>query len=454
MKLFKNLRSRIEERVDNAFPVDSDTPVSTSTKDTVRWGYYALWIGVAVFLLWAAFAPLGQGVPAQGSVKIEGNRKTIQHPKGGIVEEILVREGDFVKANQPLIRLNPTQALAQSGIVQTQLVTLLAVEARLLAERNNDRKITFPKDLLLRKDQPLEKEAMSVQSKLFMARRNALSGEIDITNETIAGLQQQIKGLEAQEQAKATQLELYQEELKTLKPLYDEGFIPRNRMFELQRGIAYLSGQRSEDIANIGRVRNQIGELKLKKLQAKNLFRKDVETQLTDVQRQVGDFKERNVATMDELDRIELRAPVAGTVVDLAVHTVGGVISAGQKLMDVVPSEQNLIIEVNIPPHLVDNLYTGLEADVHLSALDQTIVPSVKGRLVYLSADSITDPRSQLSYFVGRVALTKEGQRQLGAQTIQPGMPADVVLLTSERTLLSYLFQPLFRRLQFSFRER
>ena len=454
MKFLKGLRSRIEERVDTAFPVDADNPVSTSTKDPVRWGYRALWVGAVIFLLWAAFAPLGQGVPAPGSVKVEGNRKTIQHPKGGIVEEILVREGDVVEANQPLIRLNPTQALAQSGIVQTQLVTLLAVEARLLAERNNDRKITFPKELLDRKDQPLEKEAMQVQEKLFKARRNALWGEMRITNETIAGLQQQIKGLEAQEQSKATQLELYQEELKTLKPLYDQGFIPRNRMFELQRGIAYLSGQRSEDIANIGRIRNQIGELKLKKLQSKNLFRKDVETQLTDVQRQVGDFKERSIATQDELERVELRAPVAGTVVDLTVHTVGGVISAGQKLMDVVPTEQNLIIEVRIPPHLVDNLYTGLEADVHLSALDQTIVPSVKGKLIYLSADSITDPRTELSYFVGRVALTKEGRRQLGTQTIQPGMPADVVLLTNERTLLSYLFQPLFRRLQFSFRER
>lgn len=451
----KRIRARIEARVDDTFPVDSPAAATADGAEPTRWGVRALVVGGVGILLWATLAPLTQGVPAHGFVKVEGNRKTMQHPRGGIVEEILVREGDRVEANQPLLRLNQTQAQAQLGIVDSQLVTGLAVEARLNAERMGKDAVVFPQFLIERRKIPAVQEAMDVQKQLFQTRRTGLNGEIAIAEESIAGLEQQVRGLQAQEYSKAEQLRLFREELAALKPMYEQGFVPRNRMFELERALAYLEGQKSEDIANLGRVRSQIAELKLKILQTRETFRKDVETQLTDVQRQVSDLKERRIATQDDLDRIVLYAPVAGTIVDLAVHTVGGVVSAGQKLMDVVPLGNNLVVEVQIPPHLVDGVRVGQEADIHLLAFDQTIVPTVTGRLIYVSADRLVDPRTDQPYFLGRVSVTEEGLAKLGADhVLQPGMPADVVIKTSERSLLGYLLKPLFARMHFAFTER
>ncbi|MDD5249489.1 MAG: HlyD family type I secretion periplasmic adaptor subunit [Rhodocyclaceae bacterium] len=451
----RKARERVEHRIDATFPADTAAALSAPDGDEpARWGFRALWIGAAALLVWAAVAPLGQGVPAHGFVKVEGSRKTIQHPRGGIVEDILVREGDSVQANQPLVRLNETQAQALLGSVDSQLVSQLAVEARMNAERNENATVIFPAFLMERKDLPQAQEAMQVQNQLFQARRAALRGEIAIAEENIAGLEEQIRGLQAQEQSKAEQLKLFQEELASLKPMYEQGFVPRNHMFELERSVAYLTGQRSEDLANIGRARSQIGEMRLKVIQARAVYHKEVETQLTEVQRQVADLKEKRIATQDDLDRIVLRAPVAGTIVDLGVHTVGGVVAAGQKLMDVVPAGDDLTVEVQIPPHLIDSIRVGQPADIHFLALDQTIVPTVPGKLDYFSADRLNDPKTDQPYFIGRVSVTAAGVAALGKHRLQPGMPADVVIKTNERTLLGYLLKPFLTRMQFAFTER
>ncbi len=451
---FTRLRARVEQRADAAFPVDAADKPNADTESVTHWGHRALWAGLLVFLVWAVFAPLGQGVPANGFVKVEGSRKTIQHAKGGVVEEILVREGDQVEANQPLVRLNPSQAQAQQGSVESQLVSLLAVEARLTAERSGADHITFPPFLIERQSMPQAQTAMQTQRQLFVTRRTALNGEIAIGQEMITGLQEQIRGIEGQQQAKAEQYRLYKEELDLLRPMYEQGFVPRNRMFELERAISYLSGQRSDDATNMARVKSAISELRLKIHKTTDDQRKEVETQLTDVQRQTSDLTERRIATQDDLERVILRAPVTGTVVDLSLHTVGGVVTPGQKLMDVVPAGENLIVEVQIPPYLMDNVHVGLEADVHFPAFDQTIVPTIIGRLVYVAADRVNDPRTDQPYFVGRVEVTPEGLAELGRNKLSPGMPADVVIKTGERSLLGYLIKPLFSRLQFAFRER
>lgn len=450
----QRLRERIEASVASAFPVDINSTPSVDLAEPVRWGRRALWIGALAVVVWVAFAPLSEGVPVHGVIKVEGNRKTIQHLRGGIVEEILVQEGDIVQMNQPLIRLNETQVQAQQGMVESQLVSLMATEARLKAERDGALKIAFPDFFADKKSDPRVIDAISLQQQLFQTRRTSLEGEIAIAVESIAGLEQQIEGLLAQQQSKAEQLKLFKEELADLKPMYEQGFVPRNRMFELERAVAYLSGQYSEGLANIGRARSQIAELRLKMLSARNATRKEVETQLTEVQSKVADFTERRVATLDDLARVVLRAPLAGTVVDLSVHTLGGVIGSGQKLMDIVPAEGSLVVEVQIPPHLIDNVHSGQDADVHFLAMEQTIVPSIPGKLMYISADRITDPRNDNSYFVGRVQLTPEGMKKLGKHTMQAGMPADVVIKTGERTFLGYLLKPLLNRMQFAFTER
>lgn len=454
MTLLQRLRERIEQSVARAFPIDAENVPSADITVPVRWGRRAIWIGLFTFVVWAALAPLSEGVPVHGVIKVEGNRKTIQHLRGGIVEEILVQEGDSVQANQPLIRLNETQVQAQQGMVESQLVSLLATEARLKAERVGAPKIKFPDFFAEKKSDPRVIDAILLQQQLFQTRRTSLEGEIAVAVESIAGLEQQIEGLSAQQQSKAEQLKLYKEELADLKPMYEQGFVPRNRMFDLERAVAYLSGQYSEGLANLGRARSQISELRLRIMSVRNAALKEVETQLTDVQSKVADFTERRVAALDDLERVVLRAPLAGTVVDLSVHTLGGVISSGQKLMDIVPTEGSLVVEVQIPPHLIDNVHLGQFADVHFLAMDQTIVPAIPGKLMYISADRITDPRNDNAYYVGRVQLTPEGAKKLGKHLMQAGMPADVVIKTGERTFASYLLKPFLTRMQFAFTER
>ncbi len=435
-------------------PQSAMLAIPTDEKIVARWGGRVLFFSMLLVLVWVVFAPLSQGVPAHGFIKVEGNRKTIQHLKGGIVETILVKEGDSVKANQALITLNDTQLKSQQALVEGQLVIALGVEARLSAERNNADRITFPAFLLQRENQQQTNEAMQVQMQLFSTRRAAVKGEEAIGLETISGLKEQIRGLIAQEASKAAQFKSFDAEMKTLKPLYEDGYIPRNRLFELERAVAYLSGQRSDDVSNIGRVKSQITETKLKVLQGRGLYQKEVETQLTDAQSKVADLKERLVATEDELNRVVLRAPNAGIVVDLTAHTIGGVIAPGQKLMDIVPEGGGVVIEAQIPTHLIDKVHAGLEADVHFTALDQTLVPTIPGKLIYVSADRMTDPRTDAPYFIGRVVVTEAGMKMLGKNSLQPGMPADVVLKMSNHSLMGYMLKPMLNRLRFAFTER
>lgn len=427
---------------------------SADADGPVRWIKRVGWLAVVLAVLWALFAPLTQGVPVNGFLKVEGNSKTIQHLKGGTVSNILVKEGQRVKTGEPLLQLDDVQLKAQLGVVEAQLVSALAVEARLMAERFNLPQVTYP-DFLLKRAQPDAKAAMDLQNQLFASRRNALQIEVAGTQEAVAGFEEQIRGFTAQEKAKAEQLRLFKEEYNNLKPLHEQGFVPRNRMFELERAMAMLSGQRSEDLANVGRARSQIAESRQRMLLTQENYRKEVETQLTDAQKQADDLKQRHVAILDDLSRVTLSSPVEGTVVGLAVHTVGGVISPGQRVMDIVPTGLPLVVEVQIPTHLIDSVQPGLEADVHFLALDRTLVPVVVGDLSYVSADRQADPnRPEITYFIGRVSLKPEEMAKLGKHQLQSGMPAEVVIKTGERTFVGYLLKPLLSRLTFAFKER
>ncbi len=457
MKLPRFFRLPEKDQPDAAVQAILADPAARAASDTAvpaRWGRKVLLVGMVLFLVWALFAPLSQGVPVHGFLKVEGNVKSVQHLKGGIVDAILVKEGDKVAAGQTLLKLNEVQYKAQLGVIEAQLVSALAVEARLLAEREDRSSVRYP-EFLLRREQSDAREAMRVQNQLFLSRRAALSSEENMSRESIAGLQEQIRGLTAQEKAKAEQLRLFRAEYDNLKPMYEQGFVPRNRMFELERAMAMLSGQRSEDIANIGQARSQIAENRARMLLTGDNYRKEVSTLLTDTQKQVGDLKERHIAILDDLSRVEVKAPVSGIVVGLAAHTIGGVIAPGDKIMDIVPSGENLVVEVQIPTLLIDNVRSGLEADVHFLALEQTIAPTLPGRLIYVSADRQSDPhRPEITYFVGRVAVDGALLAKLGKHKLQAGMPVDVVIKTGERTFASYLLKPLLARMQFAFTER
>lgn len=457
MNIPNPFRKPAPEELDPAVRAILENPgvaADSNTQTPARWGKRVLLAGLLLSIVWALFAPLSQGVPVHGFLKVEGNSKTIQHLKGGIVDAILVKEGDKVVAGQPLLRLNEVQLKAQLGVIETQLVSALAVEARLLAERVNAGSVKYP-EFLHKRQQPDAREAMQVQNQLFLSRRAAIVSEETMSREAIAGLEEQIRGITAQEASKAEQLRLFREEYNNLKPMYEQGFIPRNRMFELERAMAMLSGQKSEDIANIGRAKSQIAETRARMLLTRDNYRKEVDTQLTEVQKEAGDLKERHAAVIDDLARAELKAPVGGVVVGLAMNTVGGVAAPGEKLMDIVPSGESLVVEVQIPTLLIDNVHPGLPADVHFLALDQTITPTLEGRLIYVSADRQADPHQpDITYFVGRVGVDAAQLAKLGKHKPQAGMPVDVVIKTGERTFAGYLLKPFLVRMQFAFTER
>lgn len=458
MKIISNVINYLKsERQDKGVSdvLDNDASVlNLDTKPVIRWGMFMLFVVGGGFVLWATTAPLSQGVPVSGFIKVEGNSKTVQHLHGGIVEKILVKEGDNVVAGQPVIELNDTQLNAQFSIVETQLTSALAIEARLIAERSGASTIKFPEFLNKRAHHQAVREVISVQTQLFRTRKTSLTNEEAILKETIVGLQRQIEGSSALERSRTNQLNLFTEELKLLKPLYDEGYIPRTRMFELERTISMLEGQRSSDLSVIGRAESQIGEMRLKILQSKEIYQKEVETQLTEVQRQVSDLKERYVATRDELDRVVVRSPATGVVFGLTVSTVGGVVTPGQKLMDILPASSSLQIEAQIPTHLIDNVKAGLDADISFPALDRFNISHIQGKLIYISADRFTDPKTDEPYYLGRVVVTADGIKALSGHSLQPGMPANVVIITGQRTMFGYLVRPIVSRLHFAFTER
>ncbi len=411
-----------------------------------RWVRRFILGGGVVFLILAFTAPLSQGVPTNGFVKVKGNVKTIQHLRGGIVEEFLVRDGDHVVTGQPLIKLNDVQMKAQVGVLEAQLMPTLAVEARLLAERNAATSIKFP-EFLLDRTESGSKEIMRSQEQLFQARRRALVAEMEITRESVVALEEQIRGLTAAQKSRREQLRLFRAEHEALKPIFEEGFVPRNRIFELERAMASLEGGISEDISNIARARSQISEMHTRMNLTRENYSKEVETQLAEMQRVVADTYEKLTAVRDDLSRVVLRSPVDGVVTGLAVSTLGAVISPGQKIMDIVPSGVTLVIETQIPVNLIDNVRAGLAVDVNFTALDRTLIPTVSGHLTYVSADRYVDPnRAEITYYTGRVELDESELSRLGKHAPQPGMPVEVVIKTGERTLVGYLLKPVLAR--------
>jgi len=427
-------------------------PLKSNPASIIRIGALIILLGFVGFLIWAALAPLDAGVTASGTVVVESKRKTIQHLTGGIVEEILVRDGDHVKKGDVLIRLNRTQIEAQLLITRNQLISIKAIEARLLAERTGGTP-DFSHPILADRSNPVVMEAIETQTALFKTRRKALEDEQSILDANIKGLRQQIDGLQALERGKAEQIRLLREELDSLRPLLEKGYVPRNRVFELERTVAEISAQRSADIANIGRAQSSLNEVQLKKLQSEQEFRKDVETELTNVQKEGATLSERLTALEDELSRVEIRAPADGIVVGLKVHTIGGVIRAGEPILDLVPENDALIIETRIQPHLIEKVAPGLEALVRFVALD-TMNPVVKGEVLSVSADILTDQQTGMPYYSARVVIPSSELLRLKYDRITPGMPVDVVIKTGERSLLEYLLKPLMHHMFMAFKER
>lgn len=410
-------------------------------------------IGFGGFLLWAGLAPLGEGVPSHGMVTIDTKSKPVQHLTGGIVKQVLVREGDVVQEGQTLIELDEAVARANYEAVRQRYLGLRAMQGRLVAEQTGAGKIDFHPDLKEAASDLLIRSQMTTQEQLFQSRRSALRAELQSIDEGVQGLQASLQAYEGMAASRRNQLGFLQDELKHTRELVQEGYTPRNRQLELERAQADSQTAIVDTQGNIMRARHSIAEYRQRSIARQQEYRKEVETQLAEVAREVQSDAEKLVAVTADLERTEIKAPTAGQVVALAVQAAGSVVQPGQKLMDIVPQGEALILETRIEPHLIDKVRTGLLTDVRFTAFSHAPQLVVQGRVISISGDLLHDQQSGISYYLARVAVTPEGMQVLGKRRMYPGMPAEVIIKTGERSLLTYLLNPLTKRLAASMKE-
>ena len=418
-----------------------------------RIGLWALLIGFGGFLLWAALAPLDEGVPAQGTVAIDTKRKAVQHLSGGIVEEVLVGEGDEVKEGQLLIKLDSAVARSNHEAVRQRYLGLRAMQGRLLAEQAGQTSIAFHPDLVAASSDPLIRQQMQNQEQLFMTRRSLLRSDLQSIEENIQGQEGLLQSYKSMLENRNNQLRLINEELGQLRGLVKEGYAPRNRQLEMERMVSDSNSAIADLQGNTVRALRTIGELRQRALSRKQEHRKEVETQLADVSREVLSDNEKLYSVANDLERTEIKAPASGQVVGLAVQTVGGVVQPGQKLMDIVPKGAPLLLEAHVAPHLIDRVHTDLPVDVRFSSFANSPQLVVDGRVVSISADLLTEPQTNVPYYLARVQVTPDGLKHLGKRQLQAGMPVEVIFKTGERSMLTYLLHPLTKRMAASMTE-
>ena len=438
---------------DAAYSSSSAAADAPAKSDAGRIGLWALAIAFGGFLLWAALAPLDEGVPAQGSVAIDTKRKAVQHLSGGIVKEVLVREGDKVQEGQLLIKLDSAVARSNYEAVRQRYLGLRAMQGRLLAEQAQQSSITFHPDLQAAASDPLIRAQMQNQEQLFMTRRSLLRSDLQSIEENIQGQQGLLQAYSGILENRRSQQRLIHEELSHLRGLVTEGYAPRNRQLEMERMVADNSSALADLQGNTVRAQRSINELRQRALSRQQEYRKEVETQLADVSREVLADNEKLHAVTDDLGRTDIKAPASGQVVSLAIQTVGAIVQPGQKLMDIVPEDAPLLLEAHVAPHLIDRVHADLPVDVRFSSFAHSPQLVVQGKVVSVSADLLTEPQTNVPYYLARVQVTPEGIKHLGKRQLQPGMPVEVIFKTGERSMLTYLLHPLTKRLAASMTE-
>lgn len=406
------------------------------------------------FGVWAGTAPLDSAAIADGSVALYENRKTIQHLEGGIISEILVKEGDVVTKGQPLIVLNATSANAQQQLLMGQLQAAQAVEARLKSERDDLPEIAF-EGLPVDSTSPEIMDIINSQKHLFETRRAAIKGQVDILQERIMQYNDKIAGLRTQIKEVEAQSALIAEEVATVSDLLKRGLEQKPRLLALQRRQSELKAAKAAHQADIATTQGGISEAQLQIIYLQNEYLKEVMMELRDVQQQVADVKERLSASGDILDRTVITAQQSGKVNGLRYHTIGGVIAPGAPVMDIVPQNDKLIVEARVKPEDIDIVHEGLDAKVMLTAYKSRFVPRLKGKVIQLSADIFTDEKTGISYYQARIEIDKSDLDSLsGKVELYPGMPAESFIRTGEQTLLDYLISPVLDSFRRSFKEQ
>jgi HlyD family secretion protein len=403
---------------------------------------------------WASTAQISGALIAPGSVVVDSNVKKVQHPTGGVVGELRARDGDVVKAGDVVVRLDDTVTKASLAIVVKTLDGLWARAARLEAEQRGLDRVEFPASLLSRANEPDVKNIIASETKLFEVRTNGRTGQKAQLRERVTQLNEEIAGLTAQEKAKDQEIALVQKELVGVRDLYDKHLVQMSRLTTLERDAARLNGERAQYIASRAQAKGKITETELQIIQVDKDLVSEVSKDLRETNDKIGEFVERKVTAEDQLRRVDIRAPQAGMVLQSTVHTVGGVITAGDAIMMIVPQADDLAVEAKVNPQDIDKLQIGQKTLLRLSAFNQRTTPELNGVVTRVSPDVTTDQRSGQSYYTIRVSMPPAEVARLGANKLIPGMPVEAFVQTGDRTLMSYLIKPLSDQLMRAFRER
>lgn len=435
---------------DQIVPITPTPPIS----NPVKFGLAVISIFFGTFILWSLLAPIESAAIAPGKVVVDSNRKTIQHLEGGIVKELLVRDGSNVKKGDLLIRLDNTQAKASLELLRGQAVELLAAEARLKAERDGATEIAFPKRLKPYEDIPEVKSILVSQRAIFDANKKTLSGNLNILEQRKVQLEKEIESLDSQVKAETKQLKLIQEEIEAVAFLEKRKLIEKPRLLALQRESARLLGDRGEHIGLIAKAQQKIGETSMQLLTTKDKYQKDVLDQLRDTQQRLADILQRTKAAQDVLDRTNIVAPQSGKVVGLTAHTIGGVIAPGKEVLYIIPSDDKMIIEARVNPLDIDVVHEGLLAKIQFTAFKSRSTPVVDGVVKDVSADSFEDPNTREFYYKARISIDKEQMARLNNVKLYPGMPAQVMIIIDKQSPFDYFVTPIKSSFDRAFREQ
>jgi HlyD family secretion protein len=403
---------------------------------------------------WASTQEISGALIAPGQIVVESNVKKVQHPTGGVVGEVRAHDGDVVKAGDIVVRLDDTVTKASLAIVTKNLDALWARAARLEAEQRGLDGIVFPQDLLERTNDPDVYNLMKSEIKLFEVRVNGRAGQKAQLRERITQLNEEIAGLVAQEKAKDQEIALVEKELDGVRQLYDQHLVQISRLTTLERDAARLNGERAQYVASRAQAKGKIAETELQVIQVDKDVVSEVSKDLRETKDKIGEFVERKVTAEDQLRRIDIRAPQNGVVEQSNVHTVGGVITAGDTIMLIVPQTDDLQVEAKVNPHDIDKLQVGQKTLLRLSAFNQRTTPELNGVVSRVSPDVTTEQRTGQSYYTIRVSMPPEEIARLGDVKLIPGMPAEAFVQTGDRTMLSYLMKPLHDQLMRAFREK
>ena len=448
----------MQQKIWRRFTRLSPSAAPGSPRDSIH--RHLLTGGLIVLLLafgvggWAATTQIAGALIAQGSVVVDSNVKKVQHPTGGVVGKLNVQDGDRVKAGDILVQLDDTITRANLAIVTKGLDELAARKARLEAERDGAESVAFPPALLARASEPSVAVALTNERKLFELRRSARLGQKAQLNQRITQLQDEIRGLTAQQEAKAREITLIGKELEGVRELWKNNLVQITRMTALERDAARLEGERGQLMAAVAQAKGKISETELQVIQIDQDLSSEVAKDMREVDAKSGEYVERKVAAEDQLKRIDIRAPQDGVVLESKVHTVGGVIPAGDAIMLIVPETDNLMVEAKVNPHEIDQVQVGQMAVLRFSAFNLRTTPEINGTVTRVSADTTTDQRTGQNYYTTRIAMTKKEIARLGDVKLIPGMPVEAFVQTGERSVMSYLMKPLQDQFMRAFREK